>query len=232
MKYVISGRVSFEILSKCDACYTFPCVNDGVCEPLPERKFVCRCTPGFHGQQCQYMIDACYGNPCRNTGTCKVLEEGRFRYYSKKIFYNNNETSENRYHSDIMYLSEVLVVLANFKNNINPTFKKILSYFIPIPQIFVVNSYVNTIQMSDKSLKIEQIIRIINIFHIKIYIDSVNILLNIILIFSCHCPAGFTGDRCESNIDDCINNKCENNATCNDLVQAYECKCQQGFMGK
>jgi hypothetical protein len=49
---------------------------------------------------------------------------------------------------------------------------------------------------------------------------------------SCHCPAGFAGDRCESNIDDCLNNKCENNATCVDLIQAYECRCPPGYMGE
>ena len=52
------------------------------------------------------------------------------------------------------------------------------------------------------------------------------------IFYSCHCPAGFTGDRCETNVDDCMNNKCENNATCVDLVQAYECRCTPGFMGK
>ena len=75
----VEGRVSYEIMAKCDACFTFPCANGGQCEPLPERQYVCRCAPGYHGQHCQYMIDACYGNPCRNSGTCKVLEEGRFR---------------------------------------------------------------------------------------------------------------------------------------------------------
>ena len=32
-------------------------------------------------------------------------------------------------------------------------------------------------------------------------------------------------------MDDCVGHKCANNATCVDLVQAYECSCAKGFMG-
>lgn len=49
---------------------------------------------------------------------------------------------------------------------------------------------------------------------------------------SCHCPAGFEGDRCEINIDDCIESKCENNSTCIDLVEQYRCQCHPGFTGE
>ena len=50
--------------------------------------------------------------------------------------------------------------------------------------------------------------------------------------FRCVCPAGFSGLRCEVNIDDCIGNKCQNNATCLDKVGEYECECQPGFEGQ
>lgn len=53
-----------------------------------------------------------------------------------------------------------------------------------------------------------------------------------VYVDSCSCEAGFTGTHCEININDCLQNKCENNSTCIDLVQAYKCKCQSGYMGK
>ncbi len=37
----------------------------------------------------------------------------------------------------------------------------------------------------------------------------------------CFCPAGFTGARCEINIDECASNPCTNGATCVDLPQGY-----------
>ena len=37
----------------------------------------------------------------------------------------------------------------------------------------------------------------------------------------CFCPAGFTGARCEINVDECASAPCYNGATCVDLPQGY-----------
>ena len=42
-----------------------------------------------------------------------------------------------------------------------------------------------------------------------------------ILFSSCDCAAGYTGAQCQTNIDDCVNNLCENSATCLDLVGGW-----------
>jgi len=43
---------------------------------------------------------------------------------------------------------------------------------------------------------------------------------------------GFTGERCENNIDDCVFSRCANGATCVDGINQYSCICQDGFTGK
>ena len=50
------------------------------------------------------------------------------------------------------------------------------------------------------------------------------------IYFSCQCVFGFEGDRCETNIDDCLIHTCLNNATCVDLVDDYRWDFQKFFM--
>lgn len=48
----------------------------------------------------------------------------------------------------------------------------------------------------------------------------------------CRCQPGFTGSRCETNIDDCASNPCRNGGTCFDRINNYSCTCTLGFSGK
>uniref|UniRef100_A0A1I8HH94 Notch n=1 Tax=Macrostomum lignano TaxID=282301 RepID=A0A1I8HH94_9PLAT len=48
----------------------------------------------------------------------------------------------------------------------------------------------------------------------------------------CRCKIGFSGTHCETNIDDCIGHRCQNNATCLDGVNNYTCNCSPGFTGR
>jgi len=48
----------------------------------------------------------------------------------------------------------------------------------------------------------------------------------------CSCRAGFTGQRCESNINECATNPCANGATCTDRINDYHCACAPGYTGR
>lgn len=48
--------------------------------------------------------------------------------------------------------------------------------------------------------------------------------------YSCSCRAGFTGDHCEININDCSPNSCLN-GKCVDGVNRFECLCDKGYYG-
>ena len=47
----------------------------------------------------------------------------------------------------------------------------------------------------------------------------------------CYCPAGFTGQYCDINVDECASRPCYNGATCVDQAQGYTCECPEGFSG-
>jgi hypothetical protein len=49
--------------------------------------------------------------------------------------------------------------------------------------------------------------------------------------FECACDAGYEGDLCEKNIDDCAPNPCRNGGRCDDGVGAYSCVCDGRFTG-
>jgi hypothetical protein len=48
--------------------------------------------------------------------------------------------------------------------------------------------------------------------------------------YSCSCDAGYDGDHCENNINECAGVNC-NNGNCVDQVNAYSCSCDAGYDG-
>ena len=48
--------------------------------------------------------------------------------------------------------------------------------------------------------------------------------------YTCHCLAGYEGDLCQINIDECVTNSCVNGNFL-DVVTNYTCQCQTGWTG-
>ena len=51
-------------------------------------------------------------------------------------------------------------------------------------------------------------------------------------IHRCDCVAGYTGPSCETDINECADNPCQNGGVCSNLLADYSCKCTDGFSGK
>lgn len=49
--------------------------------------------------------------------------------------------------------------------------------------------------------------------------------------FVCQCSDGYTGARCETDIDNCLSSPCVN-GVCTDQVDDFQCDCETGFEGK
>ncbi|XP_028919839.1 protein crumbs homolog 1 isoform X2 [Ornithorhynchus anatinus] len=48
--------------------------------------------------------------------------------------------------------------------------------------------------------------------------------------YRCACPVGWTGMRCEINVDECLSNPCVH-GNCSDRVASYVCVCEPGYTG-
>jgi len=46
--------------------------------------------------------------------------------------------------------------------------------------------------------------------------------------YTCNCLAGYEGDQCQINIDECVDNLCDK-GTCVDGVANYTCACDLGW---
>ena len=43
---------------------------------------------------------------------------------------------------------------------------------------------------------------------------------------------GWKGENCTEDVDECENSPCKNNATCENTIGSYKCKCDTGYEGQ
>ncbi|XP_073463897.1 protocadherin Fat 1 isoform X4 [Aquarana catesbeiana] len=62
-------------LTTADACAGNPCHNGGVCSPLSNGGYYCKCTSSYVGTHCEISVNPCATNPCLYGGTCIAVKD-------------------------------------------------------------------------------------------------------------------------------------------------------------
>lgn len=51
--------------------------------------------------------------------------------------------------------------------------------------------------------------------------------------YQCMCPAGYVGERCEGDVNECLSDPCDPRGSynCIQLTNSYRCECRTGYTG-
>ncbi|XP_065063187.1 protein jagged-1b-like isoform X2 [Rhopilema esculentum] len=195
-------------------CSSSPCLNGGTCTDLIGN-YQCTCGGAFTGKRCEQMIDYCASYVCHNGGTCMNIIGGpscvcKPGYQGKQCKVDINECASNPCRNGATCLDQE-------------------------------NRYVCQCPKGKRGKFCEQVTdsctRVVygNLTHVvRTGVCGKHGTCSVLKDggFKCTCNPGWTGLRCETDIDNCAENNCQNGATCLNAFASYSCLCRPGFKGK
>jgi Notch 1 len=199
-------------------CVSSPCLNSGMCITLMDDKgvprgYICRCTnPADSGTYCEDR-NYCFSNPCMNGGTCvNGLNGYTCRCMGAWAGINCN-----------LPLAMAPVTLSTAST---PPHSQPQSPPPPPPPLkFTLppSKFASTSTLAAAPSCFDEGRRCLNGGSCLKYDEETN--------YSCKCPIGYSGTRCEA-YDPCAINPCLNDGTCLFKPPSfYECNCTSQYYG-
>uniref|UniRef100_A0A1X7UPV7 Uncharacterized protein n=1 Tax=Amphimedon queenslandica TaxID=400682 RepID=A0A1X7UPV7_AMPQE len=185
-----------------NGCDSNPCFNEATCSNF-FGAFVCSCPPGFTGRQCETDNNDCASNPCADGGTC-IDEVNGYTCECPPGFTGSN-CSIN---IDDCRGSDVEC------HNDGECLDLVDDYYCDCTEEF-----------GGRNCEIESDCPLDNLTQCE---NNGFCHRN---TSSCSCITGYTGTYCETELNECDSNPC-NNGTCVDKIGSFSCNCFPGYTGQ
>ena len=220
-----------------DACDGHGCQNGGSCVPHTQT-YTCACVRGFSGEHCETNINDCLSNPCL-FGRCVDKIEG---YECKCMLHAIGKRCE-------LYMGECVN-----KPCVNGTCTPLVSGYrcscadgytgknceYEIDECFsnpcirghcidLVNNYkcVCGNGFIGRNCELQANSTTCRDYECKFGTCAVNESGSF-----CQCFPGYSGTKCETNLNECSMSPCGSRGRCIDHSNGYQCECRQGYVGE
>uniref|UniRef100_A0A672IFL9 Protein eyes shut homolog n=1 Tax=Salarias fasciatus TaxID=181472 RepID=A0A672IFL9_SALFA len=185
-------------------CVSQPCGNGGSC--IDElNSFSCQCPPGITGDRCEVNIDECISSPCLHGATCLDLVHGyscvcMLGFTGTKCELDIDECASSPCKNGATCIDQP----GNYFCQCAAPFKGHNCEFLPCEA---------SNPCENEAVCVEELDR-------DRFPSG----------FRCRCRRGFTGPRCEINVDECSSSPCVH-GFCYDVVDGFYCLCSPGYVG-
>ncbi|KAL7061994.1 hypothetical protein AAHC03_01762 [Spirometra sp. Aus1] len=185
-----------------------PCLHGGICQNTnaTHPQFRCICPRGYRGERCEEKLDACALNPCKR-GKCIPNNTHGFRCVCS-AGWRGKYCEEN-----IDFCDQNRCMNGGTCQDLDGE-----GFHCECPPGFEGSVCQRRSACSES--------RCVHARECTRMATTSNGIKH-----DCVCQAGWTGELCDHNIDDCTD-KCKNGGQCRDLVGDYVCVCPEGFSGR
>uniref|UniRef100_A0A8C7WP38 Protein eyes shut homolog n=1 Tax=Oryzias sinensis TaxID=183150 RepID=A0A8C7WP38_9TELE len=185
-------------------CLSLPCQNGGSCTD-ELNSFSCHCPVGITGNYCEVNIEECASSPCLHNSTCFDLVDGykcvcQPGFTGPKCELDIDECAS----SPCKNRGTCVDLPGNYFCQCVAPFRGHNCEFLPCEA---------SNPCENDAVCMEEL-------------DQERFPLG----FRCLCRRGFSGPRCEINVDECSSNPCFH-GFCYDVVDGFHCLCSPGYAG-
>ncbi|KAM9364956.1 protein eyes shut homolog [Pholidichthys leucotaenia] len=198
------GFIGNNCETEVNECLSQPCGHGASC--IDElNSFRCQCPPGITGVSCEVNIDECMSSPCLHNSSCVDLIDG-YRCVCMPGFTGTiceldiDECASSPCKNGATCIDQP----GNYFCQCVSPFKGHNCEFLPCEA---------DNPCENGAVCVEEL----DLDHFPSG-------------FRCHCHRGFTGPRCEINVDECSSSPCLH-GFCYDVVDGFYCLCSPGFAG-